>query len=75
MRLTEKHFEDLFTAAWLAKEAGEDDLAERLDVMARKANLEITRAETRRNLGAYARTVETPETKLTWKDMPSVFDT
>ncbi|RKZ87366.1 MAG: hypothetical protein DRQ39_04315 [Gammaproteobacteria bacterium] len=69
MRLTEQHFEDLASAAWLAKESGDDELAERLDVMARKANLECSRAEFAKipSLGSHG-------PRLEWQDMPSVFD-
>lgn len=68
MRLTQQHFEDLASAAWLAKDSGDDELAERMDIMARKANLEVTR-------------MQNPETpfssgvsRLKWQDMPSVLE-
>lgn len=69
MRLTEQHFEDLADAAWLAKDHGSAELAERLDIMARKANLECARAETAKlpSLGSHG-------PRLKWQDMPSVFD-
>jgi len=69
MRLTEQHFEDIVSAAWLAKESGDEELAARLDIMARKANLECTRAYMRGipTLGS------TGEGRLKWQDMPSVF--
>lgn len=69
MRLTEQHFNDLAAAAWLAKESGDDELADRLDVMARKANLEVSRAET----AAFAR-FGSHGSRLKWQDMPSVLD-
>jgi len=70
MRLTQQHFEDLASAAWLAKDRGDDELAARFDIMARKANLECTRADLRGmpSLGS------TGEGRLKWQDMPSVFD-
>lgn len=69
MRLTQQHFEDLADAAWLAKENGDEGLAERLDVMARKANLEATRATIKESpYGGH----HTP--RLKWQDMPSVFE-
>lgn len=70
MRLTQQHFEDLADAAWLAKENGDDELAERLDVMARKANLEVTRAET----AEFTRFTSPGVPRPKWQDMPSVFD-
>ena len=69
MRLTQQHFEDLANAAWLAKENGDEELAERLDVMARKANLEVTRKET----SGYALYGSNTVPRLKWQDMPSVF--
>ena len=69
MRLTEQHFTDLASAAWLAKESGDDELAVRLDVMARKANLECTRTSCPPIPGTASL-----EPRLKWQDMPSVFD-
>jgi hypothetical protein len=69
MRLTEQHFTDLADAAWLAKDHGSEELAKRLDIMARKANLEVARAHTPSSpMGSP--TIP----RLTWQDMPSVFD-
>lgn len=68
MRFTQQHFEDLADAAWLAKDHGSLELAQRLDVMARKANLEVTRANNPES--AFAR----GKSRLTWQDMPSVIE-
>ncbi len=69
MRLTEQHFTDLADAAWLAKDHGSAELAERLDIMARKANLECARAQTS-TMPMGSTTVP----RLKWQDMPSVFE-
>ena len=69
MRLTEQHFTDLADAAWLAKDHGSAELAERLDIMARKANLECTRIACPTVPGTASL-----ESRLKWQDMPSVFD-
>ncbi len=70
MRLTQQHFEDLASSAWLAKDNGDDELAERLDIMARKANLEVTRKET----SGFALYGSSTVPRLKWQDMPSVLE-
>lgn len=42
MKATEQDFTDLATAAQLAKDSGDQKLADRLDILARKANANIT---------------------------------
>ena len=70
MKFNEQNFQDLAEAAWLAQDAGKQELAERLDVLARKANLDCTRSTVDR---AFPMSKSFPGSRsLKWQDMPSV---
>lgn len=70
MTVTEQDFDDLAFAAYAAQDRGDTDRAQRLDVLARKANADLTRASFPPDLKTFARSHSHP---VRWQDMPSVF--
>jgi hypothetical protein len=66
LNVKEQDFADLQEAANNAYDSGDHELAERLDVLARKANAALTRDR----MDGYDRISGVHE-KVSWKDMPS----
>jgi hypothetical protein len=65
---SEEDFETLMEAAFLASGEGQYELAEKLDVLARKENARLTNAKFRS-----LRSLPGSRSTVTWRDVPSVF--
>jgi len=69
MRITSDDFETLVEAAYLAKHNDDFNLAEKLDILARKANAQITKRESQQRAAG----LPSPARSFGWRDVPSVF--
>lgn len=69
INISERDFDTIAAAAWLAKDVGNNTAAAELDKIARKMNASLSRT----TLPPLARNASSKQS-LTWLDVPSVFD-
>ena len=69
INVSEDDFGAIFLAGHAAKDNGDDELAGKLDKLARKINLGITRQESAR-----LPMMGSARAKMTWRDIPSIFE-